>query len=334
MTQQLAVTFEPFDNSDETYEQAVAIYNLCEPEYPDMPEDWKRRYKHRNRAYFMERFVTRRADNGVMIGVGQTMHRAWAHEPRRFYITGWLHPAYRSMGVGKAMYTHSMEILAPFRPISIDAETRADKVRGVRFLEDRGFELKTREHESALDLADFDPEQWADTVKYVEESGIVIKDLTELRRDDPDYARKLYDLICETEQDIPYHGTFTPDPFKVWHKKFKSHPTRIERGYLAALDGDDFVGLTQLYYSQASDKNLYTGFTAVKKTHRRRGIATALKARSLGYARANYRTADGGYPSVYTGNEINNPMYQINVKLGFVKQPDFLMYVKTIEDKQ
>jgi hypothetical protein len=76
---------------------------------------------------------------------------------------------------------------------------------------------------------------------------------------------------------------------------------------------------------------LYNGLTAVKRTHRRRGIATALKVRSLDYAKANYRQPDGSYPRVVTTNESNNPMYLLNAMLGYKPQPDYLKYTKSFE---
>ncbi|MCO5182548.1 MAG: GNAT family N-acetyltransferase [Anaerolineae bacterium] len=329
--QQLTLKIEPFDYSDAAYERAVAIYNTCWPQYPDVVADWKRWDEKRNPEHMFERYVVRRPDNGEMVATGIYMHRSWAHHPRRFYIDGYVHPAYQRKGIGKMMYAHVMAQLAPHRPISIDAETREDKEHSVHFLEQRGFELKTREHTSNLDLAAFDPEKWAATLNYVADSNIEIKSLTELKRDDPEHARKIYDLMCETEQDIPYHGTFTPPAYDLWLKRFEDSPNRIDDCYLLALDGDDYVGITMLFRSEAIDTKLYTGLTAVKRTHRRRGIATALKVSSLGYAKANIRSADGDIPVVTTENEINNPMYQINVRLGFEKAPDWLMYVKTIE---
>lgn len=331
MTQQLAVKIEPFDFSEKSYKQAVAIYNTCWPEYPDVVADWKRWDNKRNMEHMFNRYVVRHADNGKMIGVGTYMHRSWAHHPRRFYIDGYVLPEHRGRGVGKQMYRHALDQLAPFRPISIDSSTREDKQRAVRFLSERGFEVMTREHTSILDLAAFDPEIWAGTVTYVAQSGIVIKSLTELKCEDPDHARKIYDLVCETEQDVPFHGTFTPDPYDVWIKRFEDSPNRIDDAYLLALDGDEYIGITMLFRSRATDKKLYTGFTSVKRPYRRRGIATALKVRSLAYAKANFRTAEGQIPEVSTENEVNNPMYQINVKLGFQQQPDFLMYVKTLD---
>lgn len=325
---------EPFNFSDDWYEQAVAIQNACYPEYPDVAADWVRWDRKRNPEHMFHRFIVRTPQSEHLIGVGTVMHRSWAHHPRRFYVDGYVLPEYWGRGIGKRMYAYAMEMLEPLRPISIDADTREDRTRSVRFLEERGFELKTREHTSELDLNTFDPGRWAGLIDKVDASGIVVKSLPEVRRDDPDYARKLYDLVCETEQDIPFHGTFTPDPFALWLSRFEDAPNRIEDAYLLALDGDRYIGLTMLLRSRATDRSLYTGFTAVRRPYRRRGIATALKVRSLAYAKENIRTSDGEAPRVMTENEVNNPMYQINVQLGFKQTPDWLMYMKTLEAEE
>jgi GNAT superfamily N-acetyltransferase len=60
---------------------------------------------------------------------------------------------------------------------------------------------------------------------------------------------------------------------------------------------------------------LQTSFTGVFKTYRRRGIALALKVRSIQYAQSL------GTRLIIANNEENNPMYQINLALGFQPQP-------------
>ena len=47
------------------------------------------------------------------------------------------------------------------------------------------------------------------------------------------------------------------------------------------------------------------------RSHRRRGIATAIKVRSIRFAK------DLGYRAIQTDNEENNPMYDLNLRLGF-----------------
>jgi mycothiol synthase len=69
---------------------------------------------------------------------------------------------------------------------------------------------------------------------------------------------------------------------------------------------------------------LRTGLTAVRRAYRRRGIALALKVRSLEFGKAN------GYSSVQTENESNNRgMLAINDELGFVKNPAWAHYLKS-----
>jgi GNAT superfamily N-acetyltransferase len=77
------------------------------------------------------------------------------------------------------------------------------------------------------------------------------------------------------------------------------------------------------------DRILYTGFTGVLPTYRRRGIATALKVRALTYARG-LLTSTGEHPLVRTGNEENNPMLQINLCLGFVELPGEVILLKEL----
>jgi mycothiol synthase len=68
---------------------------------------------------------------------------------------------------------------------------------------------------------------------------------------------------------------------------------------------------------------LRTGLTAVKRAHRRRGIAFALKIRALEFAVAQ------GFKRVQTDNESNNVgILAINVALGFVRYPAWVHYVK------
>jgi GNAT superfamily N-acetyltransferase len=66
------------------------------------------------------------------------------------------------------------------------------------------------------------------------------------------------------------------------------------------------------------------GLTGVIRPYRRRGIGTALKVRLLEVAQRT--RAD----TMSTGNEEHNPMYSINVDLGFVPEPDWVMYQREL----
>ena len=71
---------------------------------------------------------------------------------------------------------------------------------------------------------------------------------------------------------------------------------------------------------------LWVGLTGVLRSHRRRGIALALKLLTFKYAQAQ------GVRYIETGNEENNPMYDLNVMLGFTPKPQWLEYRKEIKE--
>jgi len=60
---------------------------------------------------------------------------------------------------------------------------------------------------------------------------------------------------------------------------------------------------------------LETGLTGVDRQYRRRGLATALKCQVIEVAQRL------GARRILTSNEENNPMFQLNLRLGFEAQP-------------
>jgi GNAT superfamily N-acetyltransferase len=78
--------------------------------------------------------------------------------------------------------------------------------------------------------------------------------------------------------------------------------------------------MTGLVKIGGQTERLVTAITGVVPSHRRRGIATALKVTSLQQAQKL------GTHAVKTDNEENNPMYQINRRLGFMLQPAILEF--------
>jgi GNAT superfamily N-acetyltransferase len=76
---------------------------------------------------------------------------------------------------------------------------------------------------------------------------------------------------------------------------------------------------------------LYADITSVVPDHRRRKIATALKVFSAKYA------LEQGYHYIETDtdndtdNEEDNPMYTLNLKLGFEPLPAWVYYKKELE---
>jgi predicted GNAT superfamily acetyltransferase len=126
-------------------------------------------------------------------------------------------------------------------------------------------------------------------------------------------------------RDVPGVDAEMGVPFEVWRASYRDNPDLLPEAQLLAFDGEAVVGMTLLWASQATDRLLYTGFTGVARNHRRLGLATALKVRSLAWARG-LRTSQGRPPVVRTSNAEANPMLGINLRLGFVEQPARLRF--------
>jgi GNAT superfamily N-acetyltransferase len=129
-------------------------------------------------------------------------------------------------------------------------------------------------------------------------------------------------------EDVPGSEELTQVPYDKWHEDVIESPMFLTDAYFLAVDGDEYVGMSNLWDDRASDA-LYTGLTGVRRSHRRRGIATALTVRAIAYARAN------GHPLIKTGNEVTNrPMLSINEQLGFVRQPDWINLRKVLRPEE
>ena len=79
------------------------------------------------------------------------------------------------------------------------------------------------------------------------------------------------------------------------------------------MDGKKWVALST--YSRGDIKSVVISneLTGVLPEYRRKSICTALKVFALSDIKKK------GFKKVFTGNEENNPMFQINLMLGFKK---------------
>ena len=179
------------------------------------------------------------------------------------------------------------------------------------FLEQRGFAEIDREVPVMLDLAAFDPAQFEGRVS----EGIRLRSWAEAG-DTPAHRRKLY-LLCEVlNGDIPTSDVLSEHPsFEEFSKDFDRPEWDSQALVLAETEDGKWAGLSQIGFQEHTGIG-WTFLTGVLPEHRGRGLAYALKLRTLDAALARR------CPLVLTENhEDNAPMRVINQKLGFV--PDF-----------
>ncbi|GIW29463.1 MAG: GCN5 family acetyltransferase [Meiothermus sp.] len=317
----MSFSIRPFTPAD--YPELAQIRNANWPDNPVLPETLEANDKRLKPGLVMQRLIAER--DGVMLGNALFFHMEWMYHPQKFYVGLTVDPAHQRKGIGTALYQKMMEELQPYDPIKLVASTRADKPAALRFAEKRGFIEEFRAWESKLELAKFDPAQWAKDVEKVLAQGYQIKTLAELE-DDPDYERKMYELDHAGSFDVPLPPgeSFTfPDMERYWENVRSNPDFRPELWFLAVKDGE-YAGVSMLFHRPA-DNDLNTGFTTVKRAHRHKGVALALKVAALTHAKNLGKTA------VRTENaQTNRSMLGINEALGFEKMPAWIDLVKVL----
>jgi GNAT superfamily N-acetyltransferase len=317
------LTIRPFDDSDRDYESSVAIWNANWPDEPSSVEGARYANRVRSKEHFYQRLMGEL--DGEIVATAIYRSPEWSTEPGMYDVQIRVLPECHRRGIGTALYDHIVARLNELeqKPTKIVSDAREDQPHSVKFLTDRGFKQVQRQQVSRLDVAAFDAASFADTVRRFEESDIVVKTVEEFEAEDPEARRKMHAAYVELFKDVPL---FT-DRFELTYELFEKEldaPNRVPGAILLAFDGEEIIGTTSLWQRLGDPGRLDTGLTAVARSHRRRGIAAALKVRALKFAQ------ERGAREVSTDNEENNPMYDLNVRLGFRPTPAWLIFSKEL----
>lgn len=315
-----------FEATQNDYTAVVAIDNAVWP----VPGSTVAQRKHRDEAfdeeYFQQRMVAEA--RGEMVGVISMMEPFWSYRPGKYVFELDVHPAWERRGIGSALYARMQAMLQERTPAPalLVTNTREDKPQGIRFLQKRGFRQTMRWPVSEINPSTFDSTSFAERFERLRAGGTTLHTLAELQISDPLYKEKLYELEWEGTQDEPHPDTPTKMTFEQFVKSYFEIPGFLPEGWTIAVDGDQYVGMSELRKDLNDATRLQTGFTCTARSHRRRGLATAMKIRGLEFAKAY------GAQVIRTGNEESNPMYQINLNVGFEPRPAWLAFEKKVEE--
>jgi GNAT superfamily N-acetyltransferase len=207
-------------------------------------------------------------------------------------------PEARGRGLGAALYDRSLEHARTLRPDLLFATVDALSEPGLAFAAVRGFEEVDREVELRRTIGDErEPEPLP---------GISVVTLAER----PELLEAAYRAVAvEASADMPLSGRYV----LTLEKWLEEEGEDVPEASFVALDGDEIVGFAGMR-PQAEH-----GLTAVRRSHRGRGIATHLKRRQLAWAAA------AGVEELLTFTQgRNSAMQRVNERLGYVAQPPWL----------
>jgi len=311
-----------FEYTDADYEALAAMQRMIWPGYPDSVQEWKHRDGSHEPGALFSRFLAE--VDGVVVGAGLCCEPWRCREPGKYQVSCDVHPDFRRRGIGTAIYRQLTDLLAEHEATVLFARTREDKVDGLRFLARHGFEQVMRSPISHLDVTSFDADRFTESLHRVAERGIEIVSLARLAAADPQWKQKLWVLTKELYLDLPSHASLAQQTFEMFKERSLRAPGFNAEAHFVALDGDRWVGASSLWVPQGEPDKLYTGLTGVIRSHRRQGITTAMKVRGIAFAQQI------GAKIVQTDNAENNPMYWLNLQLGFEPQPAWLDFRKEL----
>ena len=134
--------------------------------------------------------------------------------------------------------------------------------------------------------------------------------------DRPELSEGLWEVAREAGPDIPGEEDTDVGPLEEWLDRDMQGVGDRPEAVLAALENGEVLGYAKLAFSTERTDRAYHDLTGVRRAHRGRGIAAALKATQIAWAKEN------GYESLQTSNEVRNaPIRHLNEKHGYVLEP-------------
>lgn len=279
---------------------------VCDFEYgmPEEVRDFVESFAgtpHAFRCYLVE------DGDGRAIGYGFWFSIPWLAEPGRYWLAARVLPERRREGIGRALLDRLRADLRALRPAGLRAMV-AEVVPDVADLVRRlGFRELLRTVPYTLAVRRFDDRAFeVDRARFAGQ-GMVIATLDELRARDPEWLPKLFALHLELNREVPI-----PNQAIITRRWFARFAAQLPEGFFVALDGDRYVGESFVHPAEDEPGQLRQQVTGVLGEYRGRGIAMALKLRTIDFAR------ERGYRTIRTWVESSNgPMLAINRRLGF-----------------
>jgi mycothiol synthase len=279
--------------SDGDFSGYAEVWNAITPKEPITVAETRRRLEAQPWRLYLVAEHEGRIVGGGYAGRSESAGRA-------FFAVRVL-PEWRRRGIGGALYEACRPHATELEAKGTSGRIAEDDPDSRRWAANLGFVEVARDVELVRELGNEPPPLPAEEID--------IKEVTAAEYD------AVYAIAVECWPDMATPEPMPAPPYEDWAQEELRGPV-----VFGAFDGGRMVGYAALVTRPASPGLLEHGFTAVARTHRGRGIATALKRRQIAWA------AEHGYRQLVTyTQEGNEPMRAINAKLGYRENPAWIL---------
>jgi len=320
------IEIKKFTATDREFKELARIDNLVNHDSINHPDDDKRDWKIRDKSLIRDRLLL--YNNKQLIGVLYYSQGRSENNRTCFYTLN-LDPSYNDKGYRELLYNKMLKAVQKFNcnKLLTGIYDHPNYKEHQKLLINNGFKLVQTNREYSCDIRKVDTKKYQSLIKKLESEGIYFYDSKEEMLDWPNHYKKLEELEWAYAQDFPIPDGVkqTRAPFEQFMKQINNYYENSYGADIVAVKDRKYIGATDIeVYPKAEPHKGWTGGLGVLKEFRRKGIATALKIKAI------EALLKKGVTEVRTDNEENNPMYKINVELGFKPVPFSLEYMKEI----
>jgi mycothiol synthase len=302
----------PMDDRDHP-----GLLELARACYRDGAEDC-REVVHAKAPRASRRYVVEHRDR--VIAYAGLRYSPWMAFVRTHHLDLLVHPEHRRRGLGSHLLdrllrdARDLEQRSVQLPLSEREELRLD------FFRKRAFQQTQHSWTMLLDVGAFR----RDPLLKPPPGEITITTLAAEQRLEQHHARKVHELWVTVAQDQPGYDSSLDPPFEPFAEWLAGR--RTPDGWFIAKAGRQYVGLCGVDWWPQTPDVLYQNVTGTLREWRRRGIATALKLRSIEYAQAR------GIRTISGKNDTGNPaMLTLNDKLGFRRTEGVITLMRRLD---
>ena len=316
-----------FTASDHEFNELARIDNLVNHDSISHPDEDKHDWNIRDKSIIRDRIML--YNHNKLVGVVYYSQGRVPNERICFYTLN-LDPNFNNKGYRTLLFNKLLEKIKVFNANKLftGIYDHPNYHNHKNFLVNNGFKLTQTNREYSCDIKNINIDKYKSLIQTLESEGIQFYDSKEEMLNFPNHYKKLEELNWTYTKDFPIPDGIehTRLPFKRFmeiQKDFEKNYYGVE---IVAVRDDKYIGSTSLeVFPKSEPHKAYTEGLGVLKEYRRKGIATALKIKAI------QSLLQKGIKEIRTDNEENNPMYKINVALGFSPVPSSLEYTKEIQ---